>query len=300
VNKPLVRSVEHVSIAVHDAASATLTFAALGFEPQWTEDLPDQGLRSHVLRAGDVVLELIEPMAGTPAAGSVDRFLERRGEGLHHLCLRVDSVEQAARAAEAAGLRLVDRTPAVDKQGRRVFVHPDSVHGVLIGLVELHRPEPHQPESQQPELHQPEPQQPEPQQPEPQQPVGPADRKVIGADDPEYAGKTYVAAVARAGVPLFVSGLTAAGADGTVGSADVASQARVIFAKLAAILDEAGAGPASVVKTTDYILSRSGYRAVADVRREFFGPDFPAATGVVVKELLGRGVLIEMDAVAIL
>ncbi len=275
MTEPVVTAVEHVSIAVRDAEGAKRTFAALGFEPQWVEDLPSQGLRSHVLRAEGVVLELIEPAAQDPAAGSLERFLARRGEGLHHLCLRVNSLEEAARAVEAAGMRLVDAEPTVDEQGRRVFVHPESTHGVLIGLVEPHR--------------------------------GPAaapgqsgGRLVLGASDPAFAGRTYVAAVARAGTPLFVSGLTAARPDGTVEGDTVADQARDIFAQLARILAEAGAGPANVVKTTDYIISKDGYRAVADVRREFFGEHFPAATGIVVKELLGRGVLIEMDAVAML
>ena len=275
MSEPVVTAVEHVSIAVRDAEGAKQTFAALGFEPQWVEDLPSQGLRSHVLRAEGVVLELIEPAAVAPAAGSLERFLTRRGEGLHHLCLRVNSLEEATRAVEAAGMRLVDRVPTVDEQGRRVFVHPESAHGVLIGLVE-----PHQGQAV--------------------LPGQPGGRRVLGASDPAFAGRTYVAAVARAGTPLFISGLTAARPDGTVEGGTVAAQAREIFARLARILAEAGAGPAHVVKTTDYILSREGYRTVADVRREFFGEHFPAATGIVVKELLGRGVLIEMDAVAML
>jgi methylmalonyl-CoA epimerase len=275
MSEPVVTAVEHVSIAVRDAEGAKQTFAALGFEPQWVEDLPSQGLRSHVLRAEGVVLELIEPAAAAPAAGSLERFLTRRGEGLHHLCLRVNSLEEAIRAVEAAGMRLVDPVPTVDEQGRRVFVHPQSAHGVLIGLVE-----PHQGQAA--------------------LPGQPGGRRVLGASDPAFAGRTYVAAVARAGTPLFISGLTAARPDGTVEGDTVAAQAREIFAQLARILAEAGAGPANVVKTTDYILSREGYRTVADVRREFFGEHFPAATGIVVKELLGRGVLIEMDAVAML
>ena len=275
MSEPVVTAVEHVSIAVRDAEGAKQTFAALGFEPQWVEDLPSQGLRSHVLRAEGVVLELIEPAAAAPVAGSLERFLSRRGEGLHHLCLRVNSLEEAIRAVEAAGMRLVDRVPTVDEQGRRVFVHPESAHGVLIGLVE-----PHQGQAA--------------------LPGQPGGRRVLGASDPAFAGRTYVAAVARAGTPLFISGLTAARPDGTVEGDTVAAQAREIFAQLARILAEAGAGPANVVKTTDYILSREGYRMVADVRREFFGEHFPAATGIVVKELLGRGVLIEMDAVAML
>ena len=191
------------------------------------------------------------------------------------MCLRVSSLDEATRAVEAAGMRLVDPVPTVDEQGRRVFIHPESAHGVLIGLVEPH--------------------------PRPAAPPGqPGGRRVLGAADPAFAGRTYVAAVAQAGIPLFVSGLTAARPDGTVEGDTVAAQAREIFAQLARILAEAGAGPANVVKTTDYILSREGYRTVADVRREFFGEHFPAATGIVVKELLGRGVLIEMDAVAML
>jgi methylmalonyl-CoA epimerase len=275
VSEPIVTAVEHVSIAVRDAEGAKQTFAALGFEPQWVEDLPGQGLRSHVLRAEGAVLELIEPAAAAPVAGSLERFLARRGEGLHHLCLRVKSLEEATRAVEAAGMRLVDPVPTVDEQGRRVFVHPESAHGVLIGLVEPY--------------------------PGPAAlPGQPGGRRVLGASGPAFAGRTYVAAVARAGTPLFISGLTAARPDGTVEGDTVAAQAREIFAQLARILAEAGAGPANVVKTTDYILSREGYRTVADVRREFFGEHFPAATGIVVKELLGRGVLMEMDAVAML
>lgn len=275
MTEPIVTAVEHVSVAVRDVEGAKRTFAALGFKPQWVEDLPSQGLQSHVLRADGVVLELIAPAAQLPEPGSLERFLARRGEGLHHVCLRVNSLEEATRAVEAAGMRLADPVPTVDAQGRRVFIHPESAHGVLIGLVEPH--------------------------PGPAAlPGQPGGRRELGTADPMFAGRTYVAAVAQAGVPLFVSGLTAARPDGTVEGGTVAAQAREIFAQLARILAEAGAGPANVVKTTDYILSREGYRAVADVRREFFGEHFPAATGIVVKELLGRGVLIEMDAVAML
>lgn len=126
-------------------------------------------------------------------------------------------------------------------------------------------------------------------------------RLVVGEGRLEFAGKTFVAGIAKVGTPLFVSGLTAVRIDGPFPSdLGVAAQAEVIFAQLGEILSEVDVGPDSVVKTTDYIISRSGYRDVAEVRRNFFGKDFPAATGIVVKELLGKGVLIEMDAVVIL
>lgn len=274
MSEPIVKAIEHVAIAVRDADGAKQTFAALGFEPQWVEDLPSQGLRSHVLRAEGVLLELIEPAAKASAAGPLDRFLAHRGEGVHHVCLRVGSLEEAARAVQAAGMRLVDQAPTVDQQGRRVFVHPGSAHGVLIGLVE-----PHQAMTGSPDH--------------------PGGQRVSGAPDRGCAGQTYVIAVARAGTPLFISGLNAAQPDGTVRGDDMASQARASVGQLALILAEAGAGLANVVKITDYIVSREEYCAVADVRREFFGESLPASTGIVVKELPG-GVLIEMDAVAML
>ena len=176
---------------------------------------------------------------------------------------------------EAAGLELVNPTPTVDDRGKRVFVHPRSSHGVLIGLVELHRSEATESAAD-----------------------GDA-RRVFGRDQPGFAEKTFVPAVSRRGDVLCVSGLNAIGPSGRVEAEDVVGQARCILAKLGEILAEAGATFDNVVKTTDFILSREGYRGVAEVRREFFGSTFPAATGVVVKELLGVGVIIEMDAIAV-
>ena len=128
-----------------------------------------------------------------------------------------------------------------------------------------------------------------------------ARRRVV---DPGWRGferTTFVPAVAARGEVLFTSGLNAVDDDGVLHApGDVLGQTRVILTKLKTLLEVAGGSLADVVKTTDYIMSRENYRATADLRREFFGNRFPAATGVVVKELLGRGVLIEIDAVAIL
>lgn len=128
-----------------------------------------------------------------------------------------------------------------------------------------------------------------------------AERAIVDPGLGEFAGRTYVPAVIHGGRLLCTSGLNAIGSDGTVAHpGDIAGQARVIYGKLARILDAAGARPADVVKTTDFIVTRVGYRATADVRRAFFGDDLPASTGVVVSELLGAGVLIEIEALAVL
>ncbi len=125
-------------------------------------------------------------------------------------------------------------------------------------------------------------------------------RQVINPGWASYVDLAFSPAVVKNGM-LFISGLNAVGEDGRLGApGDIVNQARIIYEKMAAILQAAGGSFVDVVKTVDYIVDRNDYRMTADVRREFFGSDFPAATGVVVKELLGRGVLIEIDAIAVL
>lgn len=111
---------------------------------------------------------------------------------------------------------------------------------------------------------------------------------------------TYSPANAKNGL-LFISGLNAIDEDGVLQApGDIVGQARVIYEKMGAILRAAGGSFADVVKTNDYILDRNGYRETAEVRRHYLGPDYPAATGIIVKGLFGKGVLIEIDAVAVL
>jgi 2-iminobutanoate/2-iminopropanoate deaminase len=127
-------------------------------------------------------------------------------------------------------------------------------------------------------------------------------RRTIDPGWSSFERMTYVPAVAaRGGTMLFTSGLNAIDEDGVLQApGDVVGQARAIYAKLARLLEAAGGSLADVVKTTDFIVSRDNYRGTAAVRREFLGPAFPAATGVVVKELFGQGVLIEIEAIAVI
>jgi enamine deaminase RidA (YjgF/YER057c/UK114 family) len=105
----------------------------------------------------------------------------------------------------------------------------------------------------------------------------------------------------RVGSLLFISGTTATDERGLiVAPGDIVGQTRYIYQKFARILAECGAGFEHVVETTDYFTTTEDYRRTADVRREFFRPPYPAATGVQVKRLLRRGALIEIKAVAVL
>ncbi len=105
----------------------------------------------------------------------------------------------------------------------------------------------------------------------------------------------------RVGNLLFISGTTATDERGVVvAPGDIVGQTRYIFQKFARILAEAGAGFEHVVETTEYFTTTENYRRTADVRREFFRPPYPAATGVQVKALLRDGALIEIKALAVL
>jgi len=118
-----------------------------------------------------------------------------------------------------------------------------------------------------------------------------------------YDNLTYAPAV-RKGNMLFISGQDAAIADPTTGkltfSEDILEQTKVIYEKFKEILEAAGASFEDVVSTTDYVTTTKNYKATAEVRRQYFGESFPASTGVIVKSLLHKGALIEIDAVAIL
>ena len=100
---------------------------------------------------------------------------------------------------------------------------------------------------------------------------------------------------------LFIAGTTAVDEHGTlVAPDDIVGQTRFILEKFGTLLSAAGAGFEHVVETTEYITTTENYRQTAAVRREFFRPPYPVATGVIVAGLLREGALIEISAVAVL
>jgi enamine deaminase RidA (YjgF/YER057c/UK114 family) len=125
-------------------------------------------------------------------------------------------------------------------------------------------------------------------------------REMIAGGTPWPARYTFSPAV-RVGNLLFISGTTASDATGAiVGPGDIVAQTRHIYQKFADILRAAGAGFEHVVQTTEYITTTEQYANTAAVRREFFAPPYPTATGVIVAGLLREGALIEISAIAVL
>ena len=105
----------------------------------------------------------------------------------------------------------------------------------------------------------------------------------------------------RAGNLLFISGTTGTDDQGElVAPGDIVEQTRVILRKFQRLLEAAGGGMEHIVETTEYITTTEQYRRTAEVRREFFRPPYPTATGVIVAGLLREGAVIEISAVAVL
>ena len=128
---PHVRGLAHVGIAVRSLEPAIERWTTgLGFIHESTETLDSMGLRLAFLRAGDAVVELLEP---TRPDAAVAKFLEKRGEGIHHLSFFVDDMNAALAQAEAAGLELIDRSPRPGSHGTEIaFLHPRTLGGVLV------------------------------------------------------------------------------------------------------------------------------------------------------------------------
>ena len=126
-------TLDHIGIAVRSIEAAAI-YQALGLSIDHEEIVESQGVRTAFLSVGDSNLELLEP---TGPQSSVAKFIEKRGEGIHHLCFRVDDLEKHLRELQAKGFRLINEHPVPGAHGCRVaFLHPAAGNGVLIELSE--------------------------------------------------------------------------------------------------------------------------------------------------------------------
>jgi methylmalonyl-CoA/ethylmalonyl-CoA epimerase len=129
-------NLHHTAIAVRDLDEALLRFGTLyGVEPLYREVVAEQDVEEAMLPLGGSYLQLLMPLS---PEGPVGRFLESRGEGLHHVAVQVADIDAALGHLIDQGARLVDRGPRTGGGGHRiVFVHPETFAGTLIELVEV-------------------------------------------------------------------------------------------------------------------------------------------------------------------
>ena len=128
-----VKRIDHVAIAVKNLEATAKTFEQLfGVKPAHTETWPDQGVKACLIKIGDTEIELIEPI---DPEGGVAKFIERKGEGLHHISLEVDNVDADLKSLAARQIPLVDKQGRRGLAGRVGFLHPKATDGVV--LIEL-------------------------------------------------------------------------------------------------------------------------------------------------------------------
>jgi methylmalonyl-CoA/ethylmalonyl-CoA epimerase len=132
-------SINHIGIAVKSIDDHRKYYEeVLGAEFEAVEDVPSQKVRVAFYRVGGTRLEVLEP---TDPSSTVAAFIEKRGEGLHHIAYAVDDIEARLAELKAAGVRLIDETPRPGAHHMRIaFLHPKSSAGVLTELCEAGRP----------------------------------------------------------------------------------------------------------------------------------------------------------------
>ncbi len=129
----MIKKIDHVGIAVNSVSSVKTMFKTLfHLEPAFEEVVEDQKVKVVGFRLGDTNLEFLEP---TGPDSPIAKYLKKRGEGIHHLALGVDNIEETLERFQQNNLRLIDETPRQGAEGKLIaFVHPKSLFGILLEL----------------------------------------------------------------------------------------------------------------------------------------------------------------------
>jgi methylmalonyl-CoA/ethylmalonyl-CoA epimerase len=129
-----IKKIDHVAICVKDVDESIAKYnQVLGLTPQTREVVASQKTEAVLLPIGETSLELISPRGNE----GLEKFLEKKGPGLHHIAVEVEGIEQALLTLKALGIALIDETPRKGARGHKVaFLHPKATGGVLVELVE--------------------------------------------------------------------------------------------------------------------------------------------------------------------
>jgi methylmalonyl-CoA/ethylmalonyl-CoA epimerase len=130
----MIKKVHHVGVVVRDIEDAMRFWRdTLGLHVHKRQTIDEQGVTAALMTVGDSEIELIQP---TVPDNGVARYLESKGEGLHHVCFQVDSVDADLDALKTRGVELIDQTPRIGIAGRICFLHPKAMRGTLVELCE--------------------------------------------------------------------------------------------------------------------------------------------------------------------
>ena len=131
------KRIDHIAIIVRDIEQALVFYRdTLGIAPGEIQEVPTEHVRIAFLPMGGPggsEIELIEP---TAPDSSLAKFLEKRGEGLHHICLEVENIDAELADMREKGAQVLDKQPRIAAEGRAIFLHPKGTNGVLLELLE--------------------------------------------------------------------------------------------------------------------------------------------------------------------
>ncbi len=127
--------IEHIGIAVKNLdESIKLYEKLLGIKCYAIEEVKDQKVKTAFFKVGETKIELLE---STELDGSIGKFIEKRGEGIHHIAFAVEDINQSLKESEEIGIQLIDQKPRTGAEKLNIaFLHPKSTNGVLIELCE--------------------------------------------------------------------------------------------------------------------------------------------------------------------
>lgn len=131
----MVTKLDHIGIAIKSIEDTLKVYEdALGIKCARKEVVEEQKVITAFLPVGDTEVELL---ASTSEDGPIFKFIEKKGEGLHHLAFRVDNIENTLEQLKAKGIRLIDEKPRMGAGGAKIaFIHPKSTNGVLVEISE--------------------------------------------------------------------------------------------------------------------------------------------------------------------
>jgi methylmalonyl-CoA/ethylmalonyl-CoA epimerase len=127
--------IEHIGIAVSNLESAISFYEKFLGQPCYNiETIPDQKVRTAFFKVGETKIELLE---STDPESPIERFIEKKGEGIHHIAFSIERLEEKLEQADSMGIKLIDTKPRKGAEGLDIaFLHPKSTFGVLIELCE--------------------------------------------------------------------------------------------------------------------------------------------------------------------
>lgn len=128
-----MNKIEHIGIAVNNLEESNLLFERLLGVPHYKiEEVGSEGVRTSFFQVGDLKIELLE---ATKADSPIAKFIEKKGEGIHHIAFAVDNIQQEMMSKQADGFQLINKTPKEGADNKLIaFLHPKSTNGILVEL----------------------------------------------------------------------------------------------------------------------------------------------------------------------